>query len=682
MKHIIFKKATILTTINAFAFAQMNLITSIDLSLLVSLSSIKTKAFHASTNLASLTLTSSLPASSIAVDAFKSTALTRESVDFNTLDCHTVSGGLEPFPFPCAIPTSVPTMAPTIEEFTFVDAFCGVSGETMSQTCRIEGGETLTVVGNGFSEINNETIEIKLGSMVLCTGSDITVHSKAANFDDVRSSTNWEGYERLTCTTPCFVENLGATLSVAVAGDCKAASTSCVGGNKVFSIAPDHRSGSGSTVVDLAIADNYGIAAAYLCVNGPTLTSVECVNPDKCNLAGAEVDGVVTSRLQVPPNEQVKITGTNFGKLMPSGPKVKDRLGCGIKFGDSVKCDGFISWSPTEIVVTMCADGGTNLQVKAELDSRGDLVISGSGTRIAIDVIIGKKVPRDLTLSFAHVADIFTATMTWKRPTNDAGHGYVVKWTTNSDLTDDANTVAPNGGRITHDKPVSSTSSTELSVTIPNIARGAVLVAKVGMAYSDDVPTPTLANSTTWSPEEYTADQYLQAATKPTKPELLEITYIGLSFEQTSFVDMLLRFQLTAFNGGTPNIGHVIYTTTAATGATTEHAGASIKLNTELMQLGVISKFPIDELANVSLTIDTVQKNGLHNVLETLTSDQSEVKFLVAQVPRPVTALEVTFDTAERGETIFSVKVEWTNGVEPAGNALVADHLISFRSIA
>ena len=247
--------------------------------------------------------------------------------------------------------------------FFIIDAFCG---SPRAATCRVEGGETLTIVGNGFADVSALVVTI---DGVLCVAPQPATGSNGA-------------YE-VTCTTPCFPSSKwNATSPIAVSGVCNAAvsgsgaSAGCTGASApiAFNTSQPHQPGTAPHVV-VRTAAAFGSVASenFVCVHPPVITNVSCLVAAECGLAS-------TMQLLVPENTLVVIRGHHFGEAMPSGAQV-DPLG--LYFG-SVNCWSRVraeSWSSTMFVAVMCAaeSDGTTLAVSLTLGSK---VSAPSTTRL------------------------------------------------------------------------------------------------------------------------------------------------------------------------------------------------------------------------------------------------------------------------------------------------------------
>ena len=239
--------------------------------------------------------------------------------------------------------------------FFIIDAFCG---SPRAAACRVEGGETLTIVGNGFADVTALVITI---DGMLCAAPQSAAGSSGA-------------YEA-TCTTPCFpLSKWNATLSIAVSGVCNAAvsgsgsSAGCTGASApiAFNTSQPYQPGAVPQVV-VRTAAAFGSAASenFVCAHPPVITNVSCLVAAECGLTS-------TMHLIVPENTLIVIHGHHFGEAMPSGAQV-DPLAL---YLGAVNCWSRVRaelWSSTTIVVVMCA---------AESD----------GTKLAVSITLGSKV--------------------------------------------------------------------------------------------------------------------------------------------------------------------------------------------------------------------------------------------------------------------------------------------------
>ena len=204
---------------------------------------------------------------------------------------------------PTNAPTEAPTKAPTLGAFTIVESFCGDG----SDPCRVEGGETFIVVGRGFGEVSTGSMSITIGG-ASCAGpsSVLALNTSVA--------AEYPGYEFATCKTPCFSRWGAADLPVVVSATCKTpAAVDCLGGDGasvVFNAAIPFR-GDATVIARVASAYVSQGVANMACVDVPTISSVACINAAECP--------TVSGSLMVPPNSVIEVTGTGFGKEMPSG---------------------------------------------------------------------------------------------------------------------------------------------------------------------------------------------------------------------------------------------------------------------------------------------------------------------------------------------------------------------------
>ena len=198
--------------------------------------------------------------------------------------------------------TATPTNAPTLGAFTIVESFCGDG----SDPCRVEGGETFIVVGRGFGEVSTGSMSISIGG-ASCAGPSLVLALNTS------VAAEYVGYEFATCKTPCF-SRWGADLPVVVSATCKTpAAVDCLGGDGasvVFNAAIPFR-GDATVIARVASAYVSQGVANMACVDVPTISSVACINAAECP--------TVSGSLMVPPNSVIEVTGTGFGKEMPSG---------------------------------------------------------------------------------------------------------------------------------------------------------------------------------------------------------------------------------------------------------------------------------------------------------------------------------------------------------------------------
>ena len=540
--------------------------------------------------------------------------------------------------------SAAPTAAPTLALYSIANAFCGDG----SAPCRVEGGETLTVIGSGFADVNS--LEVLIDG-VACSSPVASAASGA-----------YAGFEKLTCATPCFSE-WGSALAVTASGTTTGAGIITFDATQTF---------RGSALVQVTTAGAYTSAGVldHACASAPTITDITCVNAAGCSLSG--------DVLTIPPNGVIEITGTNFGRENPAGSVASP---VELRLGSSVACNQFTTWSANQISIWSCASAGTSLAVTLTIGG-----LTSAPAPIKISVSVPEKVPRAPVLSLAPSAGstasapLYDATFTWQAPLTTANAlGYVIQFTP-----------SPNGWGAWTKRATVALGATS-SWSFSNLASGATLRAKVGTAYSTDAAGGSLGDDATWAPDAFTADMLIQGAEVASKPTIETITFIGISAGARAAdggavtVDMLMRFTLGSFNGGAPDLALIDYTPhpyTPTAGASV--GGAKVQLTTELTQFGVIAKFPINTLAGVAVTIRTTRRNGLPKAVDILTSAASDAVQLRVRVPRAVTLPLVAIDVrgVAEGATAVSVTVSWTGGVEEDGNAPTTGHLVRMRTVA
>ena len=194
--------------------------------------------------------------------------------------------------------------------------------------CRVEGNETLTIVGTNFTNAAALTITIDGAP---CT--DVQLKSPLA----------------ATCTTPCFPAEWGKRPIVIT--------SSAVVPPQIYNTSVSS-SGSGAVVVETA-SDYADMNTNFLCYMPPVITSIECSKPNVCFSEGAQ--------LKVPLSEEIIIRGMNFGKDEPNVAGIEDVDAVKIDIGNSSCLSTVTSWSATKITLKMCATSGTNLPVSITL---------------------------------------------------------------------------------------------------------------------------------------------------------------------------------------------------------------------------------------------------------------------------------------------------------------------------
>ena len=565
-------------------------------------------------------------------------------------------------------PTQAPTSAPTTPLYTVVDARCyaesdpGASTLTPVSACRVEGGQVLSVIGNGFDQVISITVAVDGAA---CTNP--TVHYAAADGD-------YFGHEEIRCIAPCL-RSFNTNLDVVVQGTCEVSSAgSCGGTGSVKTFVTSHAF-RGDALVQVEASSAYENVASmdYVCKDVPTITHVACVTPANCEPKNGDVNHLV-----VPPNEPIIITGTNFG-VSDSRPTSSDVSQLELSFGAATGCTLLTSqlakdtWSATSFQTAMCAPGGSSLKLSIAIGTK--MSDGGTAGAIHITVKIAENVPANLNIGdFVLNADgeTFNSTITWGVPALLAGRvGYVLQYTT-----------AGWGVAIAINRETFAEDAVAKSFTITNVELGQVLRVKVGMAYTTDPETPDAADPSTWKPDEYTSNLNLRCAFAPTKPEIKALTFIGLTHQQNMSVDMLLRFETISFRGSLPTIGTIGYGPPPFL-STTRLGGPDIKIDGRLMQLGVISDFPIDITTDVVITLRSEYEKGLDGTKAEFESNMSVAMYLRVQHPLQVANITADYSTAESKATAYTVQLNWINGDESEtlpGNAPVIGHTVHWRT--
>jgi hypothetical protein len=162
--------------------------------------------------------------------------------------------GVAAFPVGGVVPSSAPTSAPSLTLYSVVAARCP-EARTVAETtagyvpsCAIEGGEILTVYGRGFASVSS--IAITVGG-VACSTAGVSVATNTSG----RHEVDFEDYERIVCTTPCF-QHWNADLNVevsAMAGQWPVA----------FDTSIPFRGSNGSSGVRVNIASAYAAGGQF-----------------------------------------------------------------------------------------------------------------------------------------------------------------------------------------------------------------------------------------------------------------------------------------------------------------------------------------------------------------------------------------------------------------------------------
>ena len=220
--------------------------------------------------------------------------------------------------------------------FYAFDAFCG-GNQHQSTTCRVEGGETLTVAASNLEGLTD--VGITVGG-VACTNVQIVTSIGSNKF--------------ATCTTPCLIDWTNPLIAVT--------SSSAPGG--MFNTSLFVRSvGPGALFVQTPNAYLPGAALDFVCFQEPVITSLSCANVLACELVSA-------TELIVLENTVITITGQNFGHKRPSQLDVSNpSIIIGESLSNCFSDSSAESWSSTEIQVKLCT-GGPNMSVTIVL---GDL---------------------------------------------------------------------------------------------------------------------------------------------------------------------------------------------------------------------------------------------------------------------------------------------------------------------
>ena len=670
-----FVAAAGLISIGATSFQSATGLTVIDLTKATSLETIGVKAFKGASGVVKLTLPSSI--TGIAEEAFKDTGLSTSSfVEWNGISCPDtiMASQSSGFDFECAapVPTSAPTSAPTLVLWTVVDAYI-VYDTAVGNMLGVEGGDTVTIVGSGFAHVN---ATVTIGG-IKC---DNARHKDRGPHDT-------EGYELIECSAPCF-DSRNIALDVVVTGICSTTQAFCTVGDLInFNTTQPWRSNEG--LVTLQLAPEYTTQSKYnyVCRSGPTITSIVCVDDNQCE------NDFEHAEFKIAPNAKLKITGTNFGASQPSLDQVSTLE---IMFG-TVSCVSSITkWSPSEIEVTMCANSGNDLQVTIQIGEKSntdDSEVEPILFPILFSVVLSSTAPNSVSADMRLGPDNVTsnAFISWTPPGDTTlALGYVVAYTTR-DWEGTPNYIYRRIGSGSDECPQYSS----CNCTVLGIDLGMILRVIVGVATTSDAECPSdptssaVCNPTAetdpadWRPQQAARSQEAtsQAAYIPATPRVSTTTFIGISYGETLFVDVLIHFECPDFRGGSPLFADIGYSSQPFNAAGTIYGG-SVRLTAESMHVvGVMQRFPIGVAAEVAVNVNTKRYVGLAGSSVTLTSAISQPIPIFVSKPTSVSTYRVQFSTSQRNSESFAVQLMWDLGAVDQGSAPVTSHRIFVRTV-
>ena len=253
------------------------------------------------------------------------------------------------------------------------------------------------------------------------------------------------------------------------------------------------------------------------------------------------------------------------------------------------------------------------------------------------------------------------------------GTEYAVAWTVEESgwgvVDTEAVVTAVVGGTTTH--------------VVSGIAEGAPLRVKVRMKFDSTASFDANQIATDW-----TLVQVAEAAEAPSTPTIDTVVFFDLSPGETAFADLLLRFKGAndlplSYNGGSPATGIVDYSPPPYSSSQSV-GGAAFKLDGEPVQLGVISRVPIDTKFDVALQLQSTRLSGLEGSVETMKSAVSQPMAIIIEKPRQVgmAPSEVTaeFHSVAQGGDVYSATLRWDAVTIEIGNAPITSYTVSART--
>ena len=320
------------------------------------------------------------------------------------------------------------------------------------------------------------------------------------------------------------------------------------------------------------------------------------------------------------------------------------------------------------IKVRMCAGSGDDQAVELQIGTK----VSTSG--FVLTVLIGERLPTALSVVLAKNGKAYDATITWSEPdTAVKGTAYVVR-----------RTVAESGwGVADTEVSVTAVSGGPTTLVVPGITEGAPLRVKVRMDF-----TSTANYDASEIPTDWTLVVVAQAAEPPSTPVIDSMLFVDMSPGETAFADLLIRFHggsgiALAYNGGTPTDGVVDYSPPPYSAATSA-GGAAFRIDGSPVQLGVISRVPIDTLFDVALQLQSSRLKGLEGGVELMKSEASATVSVRIEKPPAVdmSPLKVTveFDAVAPGGDKYSATLSWAPVTINPGNALITSYTVSVRT--
>jgi hypothetical protein len=541
---------------------------------------------------------------------------------------------------------------------TLTQIGCVKDDQTLSRTCRVEGGESLVILATGLGTIlttpsPTPRVDVSVGGL---SATSCTVGTLA-------------GRLAILCTMPCLVA-FGRSFAVEMTAD-----------TATMTAAP-WRSG-----LYVTSATSYQLVPQlqYTCKDAPTIVTV------------APATAV--------PGTDITVVGTNFG---PGEPPAWILATTALFFGVD-DCASLIktnSWSSTSLSVKMCAVDGTTLPMSIQIGSAASPASSATFT-----VIVNPNTPASFSLSkLPNSVDgtMSDVTMQWSDPSSGCPTHYqiwcVLKWshspcqiwTCDPVLTPYRclprravpmlrYTLSPEGldyaaSTITKTELVPACNATgavqSYAFTIPSaLPLGAIVNTKVcaGTASFCGDAAHALAAAAYW-----TNARVIQVAGAPLAPTIQSLIFLSATPQSgAQRADLLLRLAAD-FNGGTPSTGGITLT---ISGQSAVVGSAVVAGSDAASQLAVIEGVNVGTLHDFTVVIRSTIQDGLAGASTTQTSAPSAVRsarFRTLQAPVMATA---SFGNAQTGTGVYSAGVSWALAAEELGNAPLSSSVVNVRSL-
>ena len=528
---------------------------------------------------------------------------------------------------PTQAPTQAPTGAPTAALFAVKAAYCG---DVAGGKCRVEGGETMTVIGRSFGAVSGLAIKIgETGSALVCTILTATAPGTGV----------YVGYEVATCTTPCFVA-WDQTYAVTVSGTC-AGHVECSLMTKSGAVTFTNE----FTAVSITSAAGYSTTPtlAFVCYLTP---SVVTITPN-----------------QAQPLTDTVIDGVNFGSEEPPA-----HISYKIYFG-TTDCSSYVkTWTATRISAKNCASEGSNLKISVEIGS-----LASIETAVTFTVTTDPRTPTSFALTttnFQTVAQTSDLQISWTDPANGCPASvYTLLLTYNPKGI--AATSASNLVTVSVPKAAGCSAGNLLGYThdLIGLTLGAVVSARLCAGTVAVCGDP--GSSVDW-----TLERVLQVAIAPSAPIISSLVFLDKTLGADT-VELLIRFSQT-YNGGTPSTGSMSY---SLEGSSVEIASTPVAGNSYPTQLAVIANIPVNAMHDFTVVVRSTALNGLVGMSTNFESPISGIHTSRFKVPLPPQDLLAELEVPASGAVNYSALVGWSFPAEEVGNAPVLYSVLLVRTL-